>query len=503
MLGWAVVPPLLVACVDELLRRPGAPPGASSARCSDSWWWSNSSWAPRSSCSSASPPCASPSSSSARPRPPDHGDARGPPPGRGAGHRGRDRRGAPGLADLVRAGRAGPRRRGGCGRPWTWDRGHHPARLPVADPGIGRVHLVHPPGRWLSGPDPVGPVRRASAWSPSWPSAWSSPGATAGCGASPPWPPGRPCCPSASVGRCGSRGRLVAGRPLLENIIPSRFVLVTYLSLAVALGLVVDRAPGLRSVAGRGPAAGGPRRWAPAAAGLAVVAVALVPVAAYLAPTVPMVTQPVRAPAWFTAVAPRLAGHPVLLVFPVPEQVIESAMAWQAVTGFPYHHGRGRWAGRGGPARRRGAGGRRGHRARLVLLHRPGPPSGRRGRHPPGADGLGGDRGGPPRRAGSGGLRPGDLGAVHGGIRDGGARAGAGTPAGSWVWTGVGAGMPAGPGPTPAALARCVASGGPAYPPPWPGSRPACWPRDDRGRLVASAPVTAVGTPRGRADPAR
>ncbi len=49
-----------------------------------------------------------------------------------------------------------------------------------------------------------------------------------------------------------------------------------------------------------------------------------------------MVTQPVRSPTWFTTVAPHLPPHQVLLVFPVPYQVIESAMAWQAVAGFPY-----------------------------------------------------------------------------------------------------------------------------------------------------------------------
>jgi hypothetical protein len=74
----------------------------------------------------------------------------------------------------------------------------------------------------------------------------------------------------------------------------------------------------------------------PSLTGLAVAGVALAPIAAYLSPTVPMVTRPVRPPTWFTTVAPGLPARSVLLVFPVPYQLIESAMAWQAVTDFPY-----------------------------------------------------------------------------------------------------------------------------------------------------------------------
>ena len=76
--------------------------------------------------------------------------------------------------------------------------------------------------------------------------------------------------------------------------------------------------------------------WVAGAAALGVAAVGLGPVAAYLAPTVPMVTQPVRSPDWFTEVAPHLRPGTVVLVFPTPDQVVESAMAWQATAGFPY-----------------------------------------------------------------------------------------------------------------------------------------------------------------------
>ncbi|HEY4927948.1 MAG TPA: hypothetical protein VIH95_02280 [Acidimicrobiales bacterium] len=150
------------------------------------------------------------------------------------------------------------------------------------------------------------------------------------------------------VGSLGASRRVwlpwqaVAGEPVFENIIPSRFLVVTYLCLAVMLGLVVDHARGAFLRRTGGPAGGridevpSTVRWGAGAVGLAVAAVGLVPVATYLAPTVPMVTQPVRSPTWFTTVAPHLAPNQVLLVFPVPYQVIESAMAWQAVAGFPY-----------------------------------------------------------------------------------------------------------------------------------------------------------------------
>ena len=282
--------------------------------------------------------------------------------------------------------------------------------------------------------------------------------------------------------------RLAAGRPVLQNVIPSRFVLLTYLSLAVMVGLVADHAH--RAVRDRtdhahraardrtnhahraAPDRTGPdgppaavRRWAPPAAGLAVVLVALGPVAAYLAPTVPMVTQPVRAPSWFTTVAPRLERHPVLLVFPVPEQVIESAMAWQAVVGFPYT-----MVGGGGPdgvVQRSGAE-RAGYAAigrasfsftRQVL--RPGDVAATRralaswgvsGTVLPDGPGLA-----PYDRVTSVPYTVAFVTAVTG--------RGPTRRLGSWVWSGLDGDLPTTPGPTPGALAGCVtlgASGSPA-----------------------------------------
>ena len=263
--------------------------------------------------------------------------------------------------------------------------------------------------------------------------------------------------------------QVLAGQPLFENVIPSRFLVVTYLCLATMLGLVADharRAVLERARSSRPAGAGSDRlgvdaahRWGAAAVGLAVAAVGLVPIASYLAPTVPMVTQPVRSPTWFTAVAPHLPPHRVLLVFPVPNQVIESAMAWQATAGFPYA-----MVGGGGP----------------------GGVVERTGTQRPGAEAIGrasfsfaGQQ-----------LRPGDVAATRAALVDWRVDTAVlpdqpGLPAydqvtsvpyavafltavtgrtprrvaGSWTWPHVSTDLPTGPGPAPAAVDACVSLG--------------------------------------------
>jgi len=150
--------------------------------------------------------------------------------------------------------------------------------------------------------------------------------------------------------------QVLARRPLLENIIPSRFVLVVYLALAVILAIAVDqtRHVVLERLSGDPgpPSASYPstsrssRSSRVLATSLAVIvgAIALVPIGTYLARSIPTTSQQVRSPTWVTRVAPGLPAHHVVLMLPVPYQVIESAMAWQSVAGFPYL-----MAGGGGP----------------------------------------------------------------------------------------------------------------------------------------------------------
>jgi hypothetical protein len=139
----------------------------------------------------------------------------------------------------------------------------------------------------------------------------------------------------------------LAGLPLLENVIPNRFTVITYFAVAVMVGLIVDHT--YRTVAGRRDAAlDGP---APATVGhpgarrlsrrglvvaAAVAAVALGPIAAYLAANAPLTAQPVVLPTWFRTVVPTLRSRQVILVFPAPFSHRESAMTWQAVDSNAY-----------------------------------------------------------------------------------------------------------------------------------------------------------------------
>lgn len=129
--------------------------------------------------------------------------------------------------------------------------------------------------------------------------------------------------------------QLAATRPLLQNIIPSRFVVVVYLAAALVVAVAMDGTRRFVSERRRGPGLTGLAGWA-GVAGLAVGLVAVAPVAAYLAQTVPMTTQTVRTPAWVVRDAPKQPPGEVVLMLPVPYQVIESAMAWQSVAGYPY-----------------------------------------------------------------------------------------------------------------------------------------------------------------------
>jgi hypothetical protein len=136
--------------------------------------------------------------------------------------------------------------------------------------------------------------------------------------------------------------QLLAKLPLFENVTPSRFVLIAFLAVAVMLGLIVEHtylAVSRRSKVARDRTGGlwsQPPAWAASAAAFTVAAIALIPVAAYLAVGTPMTTEPVVLPSWFRTVAPHLEGHQVLLVFPVPFSYIQSAMTWQAVDRMHY-----------------------------------------------------------------------------------------------------------------------------------------------------------------------
>jgi hypothetical protein len=141
--------------------------------------------------------------------------------------------------------------------------------------------------------------------------------------------------------------RLFVQLPLMENVIPSRFLVVTYLCAGVLLSLIVDHAriavsegrptalPSTVASAGGGQSRRLRHRLG-GAAGLGVAAVALVPWVTYYDAGIPLTTQDVVLPTWFATIAPNLPDHQVVLSFPVPSAFMQSAMTWQAVDRMHY-----------------------------------------------------------------------------------------------------------------------------------------------------------------------
>ncbi|HVB92855.1 MAG TPA: hypothetical protein VND67_00940 [Acidimicrobiales bacterium] len=137
--------------------------------------------------------------------------------------------------------------------------------------------------------------------------------------------------------------RVMARIPLVQNIIPGRFVTMTYLCAAIMLALIVDhvhRTSGVlvsRSTQAGGTAPVRPRvlrgrpNLAAWIAGVVVSGIALVPFATYLGSEIPFTAESVVLPRWFTQVAPTLDSRQVLLVYPLPFAILQSALTWQAV----------------------------------------------------------------------------------------------------------------------------------------------------------------------------
>lgn len=140
---------------------------------------------------------------------------------------------------------------------------------------------------------------------------------------------------------------LVANLPLLGNIEPLRFVIISYLAVSVMLGLIVDHtysaANRRRTESRQGPAThptGGRfwskcPQWIGSATAIVVALIAVVPTAAYLSQGIPFATQPVIIPTWFRTVSPHLTGHQVLVILP-DRRGTEVAMTWQVVGGIHY-----------------------------------------------------------------------------------------------------------------------------------------------------------------------
>ena len=140
--------------------------------------------------------------------------------------------------------------------------------------------------------------------------------------------------------------RVMARIPLVQNIIPGRFVTMSYLAAAIMLALIVDhahRASAAKVTTQGGPTSakdapkvllrflGGRPNLAARIAAVMVSAIALVPLAVYLGGEAPLTTESVILPRWFTEIAPHLSPRQVLLVYPLPFAILQSALTWQAV----------------------------------------------------------------------------------------------------------------------------------------------------------------------------
>jgi hypothetical protein len=137
--------------------------------------------------------------------------------------------------------------------------------------------------------------------------------------------------------------RILARVPLLQNIVPSRFAVVTSLGAAVMLAIVVDRTfATVRARVGGGagvrptPTASRRAVVVAGAVGLAVAAVATAPRAAGLASNVPLTVQSAAPPLWFTKVGPHLPPGQVVLAYPAPFALEQSAEGWQAIDSLDF-----------------------------------------------------------------------------------------------------------------------------------------------------------------------
>jgi hypothetical protein len=123
----------------------------------------------------------------------------------------------------------------------------------------------------------------------------------------------------------------------MSNVIPSRFVVISYLCAAVMLAVILDRTRAV--LADRV----GLRRPTASVCAMVLAALCLVPIATYLDEGgLPLTAVPVRLPPWFATAAPHLPEGEVLLVFPFAFR--QSNMTWQAVNRMSYA-----MAGGGGP----------------------------------------------------------------------------------------------------------------------------------------------------------
>ena len=135
--------------------------------------------------------------------------------------------------------------------------------------------------------------------------------------------------------------RLLQHIPVIQNILPDRFMAITLLCVSVLLGIILDGVHGTAAKWTATPSRRGApspagraltwRRVTPAVAAGVVALVALAPIARANAGNIPLTVQPVVLPTWFRTVAPHLPGGQVILTYPSSFGGFQSSLTWQAV----------------------------------------------------------------------------------------------------------------------------------------------------------------------------
>ncbi len=122
--------------------------------------------------------------------------------------------------------------------------------------------------------------------------------------------------------------RLFTHLPVLNNVVPINITVIIDTCVSVMLAIIIGHV--------RSRCVGPLRSVGATVAGLAVAALAIVPVAVALWPNIPMTVRPVVAPLWFTNAAPRDGSGRVVLPYPAALGGIQSSMAWQISGGMTF-----------------------------------------------------------------------------------------------------------------------------------------------------------------------
>lgn len=139
---------------------------------------------------------------------------------------------------------------------------------------------------------------------------------------------------------------VLANVPLIEDIIAGRFMVMTILCAAVAVAIVVDRTyHAVGRMADQSRMSVGSVAYVATVAGLAVALVAVGPLGEAESSVLPLAVQPVVVPRFFSPTTPNHPGrNSVVLAFPFPGESAGAVMIWQAIDGMGFAI-----AGGGGP----------------------------------------------------------------------------------------------------------------------------------------------------------